>query len=283
MKLLERAWRAVKAARTPVPHSSAAASAAATAVPPGRQPDVVEVRGTTDACTVVCFTGYVPDYAQSEGFYEFQNSMADLRAQRDVSTVFLRDRRNHWFRDGSTGIEGGAAGLRRYLGALRARSRRLVVIGNSMGAHAALLYGPACGADLTLAISPQTFIDPPARAEQGDGRWPREMAEIAARHGGDGDLDLAGLAAPGAVVFYGGLDRLDIVHAERLQGAAALVRIDDCTHESTAAYLRNRNVPNALVAAVMDDLCPVSWVAGYAHGQPGFVVRKAVARRDLRA
>lgn len=245
-------------------------------------PDFLEARGRTDDCTVVCFTGYVPDYSQSDHFYEFQHSMAALQAARDVTCVFLRDRRNHWFRGGSTGIEGGRAGLHRFFDGLRRRSRRLVVMGNSMGAHAALLYGPACDADLTLAISPQAFIDPATRAAEGDPRWPAEMAEIARLHGHEGDLDVSKGAARRAVVFYGGLDRLDIVHSERIAQAAALVRIDDCNHETTAAYLRNRNVPNALVGAVCDDLCPASWLAGYAHERPTLVIRKVLGEAGAR-
>jgi hypothetical protein len=95
----------------------------------------------------------------------------------------------------------------------------MVMIGTSAGGYAALLFGAlaGCGAH---AFVPQTFIDPALREQLGDGRWSARVEALGdALDSRYADLlPLLSESTAPADIYYGTGNRLDRVHAERLDG-----------------------------------------------------------------
>ena len=154
--------------------------------------------------------------------FEFARILAGL----GVSRVAVRDTRQLWYQGGIPEVPGGLAGL---AGHLRERianagADRTTLIGNSMGAYAALVLGPLVGADRVLAFSPLTFLSLRQRIVHRDRRWGRTIS--AGRKHPDADpalwdvarmWDRAGGALPDTRIYYGTSTRLDRLHAERLR------------------------------------------------------------------
>lgn len=140
----------------------------------------------------------------------------------DTSRAYVRDLQQSWYHAGLGGVSTDVPTTAAYLSRLvqLAGATRVVLVGNSMGGYAALLFGALLGADEVHAFSPQTFIDPLNRARHGDKRWSAQLARVQAAASLP-YLDLVPLlrdrAGAGAItVHYSPADALDEVHAERL-------------------------------------------------------------------
>ena len=150
--------------------------------------------------------------------FEFFNLTRDL----DLSRVYVRDLEQSWYHAGLPGVSSGVRDTAEFLARVAKDSGavRLVLVGNSMGGYASLLFGALLGADEVHAFSPQTFIDPANRARHGDARWSAQMASL---HRGSPSpyYDLVPVLRDRAgggtlTVHYSPADALDTVHAERL-------------------------------------------------------------------
>jgi hypothetical protein len=97
----------------------------------------------------------------------------DFTSGFEVKRLFVRDPTRVWFQRGIPGfgdtIDEVAASLRVVIE--EQEVERLVMLGNSAGAYAALVFGTLLNADLVLAFSPQTNIDRAWMEEVGDRRW----------------------------------------------------------------------------------------------------------------
>jgi hypothetical protein len=111
-------------------------------------------------------------------------------------------------------VESVAARLRETI----AGAGRVLMLGNSAGGYAALLFGALTGAEVH-AFSPQTFIDPDLRARHGDSRYAARIEAL----GADLDHRYADLlpvlaASEGRFhVYYAAGEPLEALHAERLR------------------------------------------------------------------
>jgi hypothetical protein len=80
----------------------------------------------------------------------------------DASKLLVRDPACHWYNAGLPGVgntvEEIAAAVEVELAAMDAR--RVITLGSSMGAYAAILFGCLIGAEQVIAQSPQTLLDP---------------------------------------------------------------------------------------------------------------------------
>jgi hypothetical protein len=87
--------------------------------------------------------------------------------------IFLRDLSQAWYQAGlpalAVYIDGIADYLRRQVD--EQKPKRLVMIGNSMGGYAALLFGLLLNADVSISIAPQTFLGLARRVSCLDFRW----------------------------------------------------------------------------------------------------------------
>ena len=147
--------------------------------------------------------------------FEFFRTLSGI----DVKTVFVRDHAQAWYHRGVAGVGEGIDPVAAHIIGLRAQAEQMVTIGTSAGGYAALLFGALAECE-AHAFVPQTFIAPDLRKEHRDRRWEAELKTLGAR------LDpryvdllptLAAGAAP-AHLYYGSGNRLDRIHAERLDG-----------------------------------------------------------------
>lgn len=94
--------------------------------------------------------------------FEFNKLTSGMKK---INKIYLRDGQQLWYHRGlpnvGDNIDGIATFLRQYTA--HQSTQRLVVIGNSAGGYAALLFGHLLQADEVHAFAPKTFIDPVKR------------------------------------------------------------------------------------------------------------------------
>jgi pimeloyl-ACP methyl ester carboxylesterase len=159
--------------------------------------------------------------------FEFFNSVAPF----GVKKAFLRDLTQSWYHRGVEGIGSDVPAIADYLANLVSESgaTRTVLIGNSAGAYAALLFGQLLNAKEVHAFSPQSFIDPGMRTEHSDHRWQAYVDRVVAAGGPDPRYaDLLPVLSEGGVsttfhIYYPAPNRLENLHTLRLTGISGVV------------------------------------------------------------
>jgi hypothetical protein len=173
----------------------------------------------------------------------------------DAKRAFIRDHRRAWYHRGVAGATSSIEETAQYLRAAIRNSgvRRTVMVGNSAGGYAALLFGVLAGADSVIAFAPQTFISAELRARHGDDRWAKEIAALRASGCEDPRyLDLVDVLRPGQRrdIYYSSADRLDTLHAERMDGVATLHRHEVGAHD-LVRELRNSGELRTILEATL--------------------------------
>lgn len=158
--------------------------------------------------------------------YEF----SALTGRAGVKRLYVRDLRQAWYHRGMPGHGDRLIDIADALREVVARRRveRLVVVGNSAGGYAALVFGTLLGADVVLAFSPQTTLDLESLAQMDDHRWDERLQPLEESAAFDRNwVDLA-RALPDArraetryQVFFDDT-HLDRAHSERLKGLEGL-------------------------------------------------------------
>jgi len=158
--------------------------------------------------------------------FEFFNLTEGIK----VKKIYVRDMKQSWYHATLPGIaddkKGTVDGVANHLKKLikQQRPRRVVVVGNSAGGYAALLFGCLIGAHVVHAFAPQTFIDKAGRKRNGDRRW--EGAQIRNAHNSktrrEGYFDLKRLLPLRKTgtkyhIHYQSGSRIDSMHAERMR------------------------------------------------------------------
>lgn len=202
-------------------------------------------------------------------FYGCSKKLEQL-SRRPHNRVLLRDPLDAWYQRGVPGLGGTVAETAEAL-ARRVRAvapSRVVMIGQSMGAYAALMFGALIGADRVVAFSPLSSLDLDFHRDIGDGRWLAVMQALRARPAPGACLDLPALwretkHKPELRIHYGlsrGASRpqdcnLDAHHALRLAG---LPRCEAKAHagapHTLVQFLRERRRLDALLMKDVLDL-----------------------------
>ena len=151
--------------------------------------------------------------------FEFFN----LTRGANCKKIYVRDMNLAWYHCGLPGIAKNIDGVAKHLKGLIKKSgaRKVVVVGNSAGGYAALLFGHLIGANVVLAFCPQTFISKKERQVHKDTRW--EGNQIRNAHGSPTRQEkyfnlkrvLGGRTR--YHIFYQRRSRLDKIHAERMK------------------------------------------------------------------
>lgn len=148
--------------------------------------------------------------------FEFYHASHILDAHR----MFLRDFEQCWYQAGLVGVSVDIPGTTLYLRGQIAtlNPRRTVLVGNSMGGFAALLFGALLGGVEVVAFAPQTFVSPWLRWKHGDGRWRSQIRRMWRRsalnaHCWDLRRPLLGARDVAAAIYVSPMDRLDYLHA----------------------------------------------------------------------
>lgn len=106
---------------------------------------------------LICFSGLAGKLGLP--IFEFNRLTSKMDG---VNKIYLRDAQKLWYHRGVQGVGKNIAAIATFLkGYTRHPStRRIVVLGNSGGAYAALLFGYLLTADEVHAFSPKTIISP---------------------------------------------------------------------------------------------------------------------------
>jgi len=133
-----------------------------------------------------------------------------------------------WYHRGLPGIAKNIDGIAQHLKGLIKKSgaAKVVVIGNSAGGYAALLFGCLIGANIVYAFAPQTFIDKANRKSRGDSRWERKQIKNAhnSKTRQEKYFDLKQVLGEHTKchVYYQRKSKLDQIHAERMRGVKGI-------------------------------------------------------------
>jgi pimeloyl-ACP methyl ester carboxylesterase len=173
--------------------------------------------------------------------------------------VFLRDVSQAWYQHGIDGVSTDVMGLAHWLEARRRGYRRTVVVGNSMGGYAALLFGWLAGFDLIVAVSPQTTIALPDLSALADRRWQALLERGGLRSTDPRHHDVRNVmsrsvpAAQASLLFFGASSREDRAHAMRLaaEPGCHLFAVRDSQHQA-ARMLRDTGILARLFGMICD-------------------------------
>ena len=90
--------------------------------------------------------------------FEFKRTVSKL--EMPFKTPFVRDLHQAWYQKGLADITSNVDETRDYLHRVfdAQKPNRIVMLGNSVGGYAAILFACLAGADEVLAISPQTYL-----------------------------------------------------------------------------------------------------------------------------
>jgi hypothetical protein len=174
--------------------------------------------------------------------------------------LFLRDDAQCWYHGGVEGagttVPEVATWLRRVIA--DSGAERVVALGASGGGFAAILFGALTGIDEVHAFAPQTFVDRRHRALYFDRRYEPQIAtlrSLPARHPLFLDLkQVVERAGEGTrfVIHYPGLNRLDAIHARRMNRLPA-VRLHRHPFEdhNVVGKLRESGALSALLQSIV--------------------------------
>ena len=147
-----------------------------------------------------------------------------VASKHGAKKAYVRDLSQSWYHGGVVGAGDDIPAVAEHLVRLIEENcvTRSVLVGNSAGGYASLLFGRLLNADEVHAFSPQTFIDPAMRAEHGDARYqPFVERMIAAGFMDSRYVDLLPILADGASdtqfhIYFQPQDGLDSLHALRM-------------------------------------------------------------------
>jgi len=193
--------------------------------------------------------------------------------QRIASTALLvKDPTNNWYNDG---IEGAGEHVEEIARTLRAKigSRRVITVGSSMGAYAAILFGCLLGAERCLAFAPQTLLSPKLPLS------PPPQVQLQAP---DVRSYLLQSPATRVAIFIGSFDLPDAYHAYRV---ADLPNVDvsvlpGSDHSVAEALAGTRQLDEIIYAGIAGDLgIPTGFVPGITdHALREAIVQAVQAR-----
>lgn len=147
--------------------------------------------------------------------FEFQNILKKYNCHQ----VFIRDSKQAWYQNGVMGYESIEI-LKAKLETITNGYPNVIFIGNSMGGFAAIMFGVLLNITKVIAFSPQTFIDRLRRWRYGDKRWSTQIKEVhLSKINKKTNLkNIIRITNHTTIinVYYSNSDKLDKVHAERL-------------------------------------------------------------------
>lgn len=204
------------------------------------------------ATLVVAFAG-LRGFLGGIPAFEFGRVLASV----EVKSAFLRDHFAAWYHRGVRDIGPDIDSVVDCLRRLETEAERVVMIGNSAGGYAALLFSALLGCE-GYAFSPQTFVDPERLRGIGDHRWDEELHALLESGRFDsryGDLEPVLAASRGRFhLWYGALDEVDEKHVEHVAGLEQVTvnRIEDCDHR-VVKHLRDSGWLGSFLRGMADE------------------------------
>lgn len=254
----------------------AAASPEVKAYQTGAQPLTNDVVDTTDACYLVdqiipnapliLAFGFVNWHSSPRFDFYGRTKKLEKLADRPLNRILVRDPFNAWYHRGVPGLGDTVDDIAiKFKGLISAIApSRVITIGQSMGAYAAIMFGQLLGADQVLAFGPLSFLDAQKSAAIGDRRWLSVMQQLEANPPAVFYNDLALLGKAYSVddirIFYGLTPdpevksevNLDDYHAKRLGELAGckLYPYADSTHTVVKYLIDTQQIDSVLLDAI---------------------------------
>jgi acetyl esterase/lipase len=205
-------------------------------------------------------------------FFGRSKKLEQLTGQ-PLNLAMLRDKTFHWFMHGvpglGTGVDQVVDRLKKLIAAIR--PSQVWCVGDSMGGHAAILFGLLLRADRIVSISPLSTFDPDFARRYNDSRFLWVMDAVAATLPENPYLDLPRLARE--VDYQGRLDliigtsagekapeavNIDVMHAYRF-GKLPKVRIHyvpESNHDDVALILKRAGKLDGVLLECLFDRPP---------------------------
>lgn len=164
---------------------------------------------------IVALTSYNADNSKINTF-----DFSSLTRSSDFAAVLLKDLDNAWYTKGIDGVGATHEEVVAYLTPLRSRYKRMLFIGDSMGAFGAILLGARLEADKIVAISPQTTVCTRTCNILADGRFTRFFEKLTEVPTTIKDVRtiLAKWPARSLDVYVSRADPLDVENAKNIEG-----------------------------------------------------------------
>lgn len=184
--------------------------------------------------------------------FEFYNSIKHI----DCDKIFIRDFNQAWYHKGlNTELKDITAIANFLKEKINIESySRVVFIGNSMGAYAAILFGVMCDVDHVVAFSPQSYIDKFRRFIFRDRRWKQELSQVYSHPGTQRQyFDLRPFLRKAKYncsihIYYSSSLKLDKKHAERLSEIEAIkLHPNPDAGHTLVKYLRDQGLLNSII------------------------------------
>ena len=181
--------------------------------------------------------------------YEFFNLTRDL----DINKIYLRDLSQTWYHSGLPGIsrniEETASFLKRQVTV--ASTGKVVLVGNSMGGYAAILFGILLEANIVHAFSPHTFIGS-SKYIRSKNRIQYVHAKFSRRYFDLGRVMRLHSNTVRVNVYYDPADKLDKSHAFHLKGSTSvtLFPLHGAGHSLVKALRDSGQLRDILVSSV---------------------------------
>lgn len=150
--------------------------------------------------------------------FEFFNITRNIETKK----IYIRDLNQVWYHQGLKDVAADINGIAILLKDMIAKMKpeRVVMVGNSMGGYASILFGSLLNVNAVHAFAPQTFIDRRNRLLSRDFRWKQQIRKTN-RIGNKDFFDLKRLLITNNAldinIYYSTFHRLDRIHAERLK------------------------------------------------------------------
>jgi hypothetical protein len=167
---------------------------------------------------VIAFGGIMAKMGFDIPPFEFVNTLS----KKGVDVLFLRDLKQAWYQIGINGIGTSITEISKFLNQKIQNYDFVILMGNSMGGYASLLFSKLINADISITFAPQTFIDPLNRKKFHDDRWDKQMKKFHKLNEFSNFYDLKEFLKnqktikTESYVFYGSEEKLDSIHAIRM-------------------------------------------------------------------
>ncbi len=183
--------------------------------------EAIFIDATSDSKTIIVAFGGMKGNLGIPVF-EFFKILSPLNAKK----MFVRDLDQNLYFGGLPGITNSIDGIGDHLKSKfkELGTKRVVVLGNSAGANAAVLFGILLNADKVVAFSPKTFITPLKRILFWDHQWWKNHIRVYFTKGVNSEYwDLKKLLSKSDVktkfqLHYSLHNRIDSMHCERMSG-----------------------------------------------------------------
>ncbi|HBB33701.1 MAG TPA: hypothetical protein DDZ80_27120 [Cyanobacteria bacterium UBA8803] len=241
------------------------------------QPLTNEIVETTDAAylvdeihpneVLIISFGFVSwDSPARFDFYGRTKKLANL-VNKPINRILVRDVSNSWYHNGIPGLGSNVDEVAESLKQLikQISPSKVITIGQSMGAYAAIMFGQLIGADRVIAFGPLSFLESEKARAIGDKRWLSVMEGLEANLPEVRYFDLLELCqqssySPEIQILYGqkpdpetpGEVNLDDFHATRMNALSncTLHPYQDSGHAIVKHLIDNKQIDHVLAKAI---------------------------------